>query len=58
VSDEKIVHGTNSLIVTNTKNTSEDTDTGVALTVTPIAIAGGLAAAGAVAVVLKRKLKK
>jgi hypothetical protein len=33
-------------------------DTGIALTITPIAIAGGLAGAGVVAVVLKRKLKK
>jgi hypothetical protein len=55
VVSDKIVDGTNTLTVTNTKM---DTNTGVVLTVTPIAIAGGLAAAGAVAVVLKRKLKK
>jgi pilin isopeptide linkage protein len=34
------------------------TNTGIALTITPIAIAGGLAAAGAILVVTKRKLKK
>jgi hypothetical protein len=37
---------------------SPTVSTGIALTITPIAIAGGLAAAGAILVVTKRKLKK
>jgi pilin isopeptide linkage protein len=39
-------------------NHGTTTSTGIALTITPIAIAGGLAAAGAILVVTKRKLKK
>jgi pilin isopeptide linkage protein len=39
-------------------NKSVETDTGIALTITPIAIAGGLAAAGAVTYIIKRKISK
>jgi hypothetical protein len=39
-------------------NHATTNSTGVVLTITPIAIAGGLAAAGAILVVTKRKLKK
>jgi hypothetical protein len=39
-------------------NHGTTSSTGIALTITPIAIAGGLAAAGAILVVTKRKLKK
>jgi hypothetical protein len=56
LTDEKVVNGTNQLIVTNTKNST--VDSGIVMTITPIAIAGGLAAAGAILVVTKRKLKK
>jgi pilin isopeptide linkage protein len=56
LTNETVVSGTNELIVTNTKNST--VDSGIVMTITPIAIAGGLAAAGAILVVTKRKLKK
>jgi hypothetical protein len=56
LTNETVVSGTNELVVTNKKNST--VDSGIVMTITPIAIAGGLAAAGAILVVTKRKLKK